>query len=188
MLYSRNSRVGGGKKIKKKNYWWHWEEIQNKLWETLEILQFPPRLRSASPKVLSVWNNIKQLMKMCCWKPQLWYQSQGPNSFLLLSYCVSLTRQFAITMLVLMVQDSKACVQLHSYIIMFVSTKPLCPLYLALWIWIWILYQLLVGTAITSTLIFPCIITRFHVKHLETLITACPRNLHSNLPLWQSCH
>lgn len=101
---------------------------------------------------------------------------------------VLFTRQFAITMLVLMVQDSKACVQRHSYIIMFVSTKPLCPLYLALWIWIWILYQLLVGTAITSTLIFPCIITRFHVKHLETLITACPRNLHSNLPLWQSCH
>ena len=60
--------------------------------------------------------------------------------------------------------------------------------FLALELWIWILYQLLIGTAITSTLIFPCILTRFHVKHLETIITACPINLHSNLPLWQSCH
>ena len=51
-------------------------------------------------------------MKMCCWKPHLWCQSQGPNSFLLLSYCGSLTRQFAIAMLALMVQDSKAYVQL----------------------------------------------------------------------------
>lgn len=39
-----------------------------------------------------------------------------------------LTEQFAITILALTVQGRKRYVQLHNDIIMFVSTKPLCPL------------------------------------------------------------
>lgn len=70
-------------------------------------------------------------------------------------------------------------------IITFVSMKPPCPL------------STLDTNVVTVShrhckcfcfYFFPCVLTRFHVKHLETLITACPINLHSDLPLWQSCH
>lgn len=66
-------------------------------------------------------------------------------------------------------------------IITFVSMKPLCPLSIL---------DMDPNVVTTSHRycnyfcfnFFPCVLARFHVKHLETLITGCPINLHSDLP------
>lgn len=120
--------------------------------------------------------STKPLMKIRSERLPLWYQSQHPNYFLLLSYRVCVYhrtichRHASINSL----RQQNLCLTLwpQNYICFYQA-----PLSTSLNI---LDMGLNIGAVIISTLIFPCILTRSHVKHLAILITACPINLHSS--------